>query len=74
MFGIQFVMIQAAVATLKAYQEEARIFEEMCKTLPDDIVATLVADRKKRQEEARQHQRNLEVAREGRSLNFWGNR
>ena len=74
MFDIQFEMIQAVATTLKAYQEEARIFEEMCKTLPDDIVASLMADRKKRQEEARQHQRNLEVAREGRSLNFWGHR
>ena len=73
MFGIQFAMMQA-VATLKACQEEARRFEEMCKTLPDDVVASLRADRKKRYEENLQHQRNLEVAREGRSLNFWGDR
>ena len=73
MFGIHFAAVQLVVS-LKAYQEEARIFDELCKSLPPDVVVALREARKKRQEEALQHQKNLEVAREGRSLNFWGNR
>ena len=61
-----------AVATLKVYQEEERLFEEMCKTLPDDVAASLMSEREKRQEEKFQHQRNLEVAREGRSRTSGG--
>lgn len=73
MFGVDFFIINAVV-TLKAYKEEAKRFEELCKSLPQEQADKLRLDRKKRQEENLQHQRNLEVAREGRSLNFWGDR
>ena len=73
MFSLLFD-VTSAFAYVKAYQEEARRFEEMCKSLPPHIAESLRAERKKQRDEKLQHQRNLEVAREGRSLNFWGNR
>ena len=73
MFGMDFYIVNA-VAALKAYQKEARLFDDMCKSLPQEQADKLRMERKKQREENLQHLRNLEVAREGRSLNFWGNR
>ena len=73
MFGFDFFIVNA-VNTLKAYQEEARRFDELCKSLPQEQADQLKAERKKQREENLQHMRNIEVAREGRSKNFWGSR
>lgn len=73
MFGIVPYTIEA-VSCLKAYQEEAKRFHELCKTLPEDKANELKALRKRQQEENLKHQRALEVARESRTLNFWGER
>ena len=73
MFGMEFCIVNA-VAALKAYQEEAKRFDELCKSLPQEQADKLKMERKKQREENLQHLRNLEVAREGRSLNFWGDR
>lgn len=65
--------IELAIAMVRFKIEEQKRFEALCKKFPEKA-ETLRAERKKRQDEELQHQRNLEVAREGRSLNFWGNR
>lgn len=73
MFNIAFCIMNA-MAVAKAQHEYESRFEETCKSLPPEMEQELRRDRQKRQEDNMQHQRNLEVAREGRSLNFWGNR
>ena len=73
MFGIAQAVVQS-VSYLKAYQEEANRFDDYCKTLPIEEANKLRAERNRQREETLKHQRALEVAREGRSLNFWGDR
>ena len=73
MFFIQECVL-TAVAAHEAYKREARMFNELCKTLPGEQAEELMRERKKRRDEELKHSRNLEVARESRSLNFWGNR
>lgn len=73
MYGIVFAVVNA-LTVAKAYQAEARRFYEHCKSLPPEQAQRLQAERDKQRQEDIQHQRNLEVAREGRSLNFWGER
>lgn len=63
-----------AVNIIEAYREDKKRFDALCKSLPEEMANQLKADRQKRMDESEQHRKNLEVAREGRSLNFWGNR
>jgi hypothetical protein len=73
MFGIDLSAIQAVIY-IEAYQKEAKRFDEFCKTLPIEQANKLIAERDRKIADVLKHQRALEVAREGRSLNFWGNR
>lgn len=67
-------VILSTLAYAEAYKKEAIRFDIYCKSLPPEQAEKLQAERKKQREEELQHQRNLEVAREGRSKNFWGDR
>ena len=65
-------------AAAQAAEKERKDFEKFCDSLPKEDADKLRSERKagqkKRREVYEQHQRDLDVAREGRSLNFWGNR
>lgn len=69
MFGISDIL-----CSLKATIIEAEQFADLCKSLPKHVSEDMISERKKRREAELQHHRNMEVAREGRALNFWGNR
>ncbi len=63
------------VATaMNAVNAERKAFKSFCDSLPKDEADKLKAVRMARRDTELAHQRALEVAREGRSLNFWGNR
>jgi hypothetical protein len=63
-----------AVTAFMMALEEKKQFDAMCETLSPEDKAMAIAARIRRQQIEQQHARNMEVAREGRSLNFWGNR
>lgn len=69
MFGIE-----VCVASVLWAVEENKQFELKCSLLPKDEADKLRAERKARFELESQRRHELAVAREGRSLNFWGNR
>ncbi len=70
--------IEACLIAAQAAEKERKAFEAMCDSLPkketDKLRAERKTEQKKRSEIYEQHQRDLAVAREGRSLNFWGSR
>ena len=61
-----------------AEEKERKAFEAHCAKLPKEEADKLRAERKAEQKASRelnsQRRHELAVAREGRSLNFWGNR
>jgi hypothetical protein len=61
-------------AHLMAAIKEIQDFENMCNSLPEAEASKMRELRRKTIAEKREHQRKLEIAREGRSLNFWGQR
>jgi hypothetical protein len=72
-----FVAINAATAFAQAFQEavaEKEAFEEYVRQLPPDEAAAARAERARKQRAVERHRRALEIAREGRPLNFWGHR
>ncbi len=72
-----FLVLTVAIDSLSTIErsiEEVKAFNELCDSLPKEEADKLREERSKRIESEQQHRRNLEVAREGRSLNFWGNR
>lgn len=71
MFGS---IIHFAAAILEADQKEKRAFKKLYDSLPSDMAAELRRERKNHKDRILRHYKNLEIAREGRSLNFWGNR
>ena len=70
MFGI----MTAAVSELKHYQYEQAALRNLQRSMsPEDFAKVMKLRRKQRKAEAK-YQQKLAIAREGRSLNFWGNR
>lgn len=67
-------IVISAKAILESHQREKQAFKNLCNSLPPDVVSDLRSKRKKQTDQLLQHYRDLEIAREGRSLNFWGNR
>lgn len=67
-------MTEVFAAQIMTIVEEQMNFDKMCEALPPDEIDRLRGLRTKERAEIDAHQRNLEVARAGRSLNFWGNR
>ena len=72
-FGTQAV-ISSMMAELEAYRKDALRFNAIRKSLPIEEANKLREERRKDMEGRLKHQRALEIAREGRPLNFWGNR
>ena len=68
------MMIGLIIAQLKVELSEREAFKKLCKTLPKEQSDFIKATRIAHQKEQLEHYRNLEVARESRSLNFWGSR
>lgn len=65
-----FGMIEQVILVLK----EQEAFNKMCDSLPKERSNALRETRRKQWQEELEHNCKLEIAREGRSLNFWGNR
>lgn len=76
MFGFaeNLIAAESLVSALEYHRKEQKNFEALCNSLPNEEAEKLRAERKKTREENLKHQRALEIAREGRSLNFWGER
>ncbi len=74
MYAIGGLMIMESLAAI----EDEKNFNELLATLPQKRANKLRKERKeeaKKQQEIRaQHSRDLEVARAGRNVNFWGAR
>lgn len=69
-----FYILEIGLAHLAYEQEKAKRLKVRLKTMtPEEQTALLKMMKKQHKKEAK-HRRKLEVAREGRSLNFWGNR
>lgn len=73
MFGIAGGVLQA-ITIIERDIVEREAFEKMCESLPASSAEFLRLARKDREKEEIEHIRKLEIAREGRSLNFWGDR
>jgi hypothetical protein len=69
MFGIHMAIVQLEIAEM-----DRKMVEERRKTMPPDKFAMFMKLRKKEQKRQRKFNEKMAVAREGRSLNFWGNR
>jgi len=67
--GCIFPIAESAV---NAFNAEKKAFKQLCDSLPKDEADKLKSARSARRDAELAHQRALEVAREGRSLNFWG--
>lgn len=66
--------IEVAIAQMQAYAHEQQQLSKLRKALPPEEFAKIMKARKKARKKEAKHQRKLAIAREGRSLNFWGNR
>jgi hypothetical protein len=69
MFGIRMAIVQLEIAEMDRKMVEARR-----KSMPPEQFAMFMKLRKKEQKRQRKFNEKMRVAREGRSLNFWGNR
>ena len=69
MFGSSIAIAQA-ICSINEFNE----FEKMCDSLPENVAKEFRAARQAERLHEREHREKLEIAREGRSLNFWGNR
>lgn len=69
MFGIEL-----AVATAMRSIQDAQDEQKIIQSLPPDLAKKLLKKRAKQRRRIQKHQEKLAIAREGRSLNFWGDR
>lgn len=66
--------IITAVSALHQLERERVAFNDMLNSLLKEQSREMRYIRALRMEDQAKHQKDLEIAREGRSLNFWGNR
>ena len=66
--------VEVVLGMAGKFDAERLAFKKFCDSIPKDEADRLRAERRARRDTELAHQRALEVAREGRSLNFWGNR
>jgi hypothetical protein len=69
MFNIHMVLAELQIAEM-----DRQMVEERRKSMPPEQFAMFMKLRKKEQKRQRKFNEKMAVAREGRSLNFWGNR
>jgi len=61
------------LSLVKQAQEEAKEFEAHCKTLSPEDAEKLKQNRREEWEKEDAHRKKIEIAKAGRSRNFWGN-
>lgn len=66
--------LDIAIAELQRHRVEQDHLKELRKKLPREQFDAIIKQLKKKHKRDAKHQRKLAIAREGRSLNFWGNR
>ena len=69
MFGIE-IAVATAMRSIQDAKEEQRIIQ----SLPPDLAKKLLNKRAKERRKIIKYQEKHAIAREGRPLNFWGNR
>ena len=69
MFGIE-IAVEKAIRSIQDAKEEQRIIQ----SLPPDLAKKILKKRAKERRRIQKYQEKLAIAREGRPLNFWGNR
>ena len=69
MFGIE-IAVATAMRSIQDAKEEQRIIQ----SLPPDLAKKILKKRAKERRRIQKYQEKLAIARESRSLNFWGNR
>jgi hypothetical protein len=67
-------MFSSIVSAVAMALTEEKAFRDMCASLPEKEAKNLIKQRDKRRRHAIKHQEKLEIAKAGRSKNFWGSR
>ncbi len=67
-------MFKTAIAVLAAHIEQERQYKKYVLGLPPELRKLELKRHRKERKRLIEHSRKLEIARESRSLNFWGNR
>ena len=65
-------MLGMMISAIRAAQQEYRAFEELCDSVSPDEAQKLRDKREARRQRENQHRMAIEIAKAGRSRNFWG--
>lgn len=66
-------MISLALSHIAVLIAEQKAFNELCNSLPKDEADMLRKKRRKRLRKVQKQRNRIEIAKAGRSRNFWGN-